>query len=289
MIERVLLHVAGPTGAGKTMLIEALLRSLDQDATCVRAIQDETLHRPKESRPRSHPELRRYKSAGAGTVAVYRFPSTHADGETFYMTDLMMDCAPVVVIEGDRPLEYVNLTTFVAPVLPKGSTLLRRVLREHETERAQVIALLERALDSPEELPRFLLRDFGEAAVQLALKRPGMIEDMRATVAAHLAKLRAAPPPEPTEHWGLAPGHEGIERAQLVIINARNESERSRGGLHLQEIARLRKDDAVFKDVIGLLGRKVPITAVVANLSDARDPGLKKGLARIRRAVRSTA
>ena len=107
MIHRALLHIAGPSGSGKTMLIEALLRSLDEDVTCVRAIQDETLRRPKESRPRSHAGLRRDTSADAGTVVVYCFPSAFAE--------------------------------FVAPALPKGSTARDPGLRKALTRMRRAI------------------------------------------------------------------------------------------------------------------------------------------------------
>ena len=105
MIYRPILHVAGPPGSGKTTFIEAVLRSLDADVNCMRATRDESLRRPKERRPRSHPELRRYRAAGAGGAAVYSFPSAYADADTFYMTDFMQDYSTAVIIEGDCPLE----------------------------------------------------------------------------------------------------------------------------------------------------------------------------------------
>jgi hypothetical protein len=54
----------------------------------------------------------------------------------------------------------------------------------------------------------------------------------------------------------------------------------------LAEVARLRKDQAVFDDVMGRRGNKVPITAVVADLAEPEDLGTKKALARVRRVVR---
>ncbi|MBK9778229.1 MAG: hypothetical protein IPP62_18025 [bacterium] len=51
-------------------------------------------------------------------------------------------------------------------------------------------------------------------------------------------------------------------------------------------MARLRKDQDVFDDVISWRGSRVAITAVAGNLLDAKDPGLRKAVARVRRAVR---
>jgi hypothetical protein len=55
----------------------------------------------------------------------------------------------------------------------------------------------------------------------------------------------------------------------------------------VQEVARLRRDAAVFKDVLGFRGSKIPAMVVVARLGSAKDPGLKKAVARVKRAIRS--
>jgi hypothetical protein len=48
------------------------------------------------------------------------------------------------------------------------------------------------------------------------------------------------------------------------------------------------KNDAAVKITMPRLrGSKVPITAVVADIANAKDPRLKKAIARVRRAVRS--
>jgi hypothetical protein len=74
-----------------------------------------------------------------------------------------------------------------------------------------------------------------------------------------------------------------------VVVNARDDAERGRAERLVQEVARLRKDAAVFGDRVGLLGHRIPITAVAANLSDPRDAGLRKAIARVRRALQAGA
>ena len=71
----------------------------------------------------------------------------------------------------------------------------------------------------------------------------------------------------------------------LADFNPRDPEELERGHAMLEEVKRLRKDRAAFEDVIGWRGRRTPITAVVADLADSRDPGLKKAMARIKRAM----
>ncbi len=287
MRQRALIHVAGPSGAGKTTLIEVLLRRLGEIVICVRATHDDSLRTPMESQPKMQPELRRYRAAGASGVALYRFPPSQTDTDAFFVANFMQDYSSAVFIEGANPLEYVDLAVFVAPPLPPGTCLLRRVLREHSTEHAVALDAWERALESPAKLGRLLSGGFGEPLLEAALADSGVFEQTRTEMVRELARLRTAPPPGPTEHWALTSSYEGIERAQLVVVNARDDDEQTRGHLLVQEVGRLRKDDAVFKDVLGFRGSRVPVTAIVASLASPEDAGLKKTLARVKRAIRN--
>jgi hypothetical protein len=82
--------------------------------------------------------------------------------------------------------------------------------------------------------------------------------------------------------WAVADAYHGIERAQLVVVNIRDDAEKDTGETLLTQVARLRNDREVYTDVMGPRGNRVPITAVVANLTD---PGTKKALKRIRRVI----
>ena len=53
----------------------------------------------------------------------------------------------------------------------------------------------------------------------------------------------------------------------------------------LDEIARIRSDDAVRAAVPGRFAHRTKVTAVVADLSDPRDAGTRKALTRIKRAI----
>lgn len=289
MRQRAFIHVTGSGGSGKTAFVEALLQVLDSgDVACVRAFADGSLKAPKESKPRSHPELCRYRQAGAGPVALYRFPPADRTGvDAFFMSDVMEDYSTAVVIEGDCPLEFADLTVFVARPLPVGESLLRRVKRDHAGERKVALDAWERALSDPQEMARFFQDNRVDPIIEQALRNPKIVEQMRAGMAADLERLRLVPPPEPTDHWALAPGYEGIEWAGLVIGNVHGSDERPQADRLLRDIERLRKDESVFNDVLGWRGTRIPITAVVADLGDPKDAGLKKALARAKRAVRS--
>ena len=129
MRERALVHVAGPVSAGKTTFIERLLDAEVAFAICVRAQRDPKLHKEQEAAPKTHAELRRYREAGASAVALYRFAESSMDA--FFTSAFMQDYSEAVFIEGDCPIDSVDLSVFVAPVPSKGHSLLRRVVRDH--------------------------------------------------------------------------------------------------------------------------------------------------------------
>lgn len=112
-----------------------------------------------------------------------------------------------------------------------------------------------------------------------------MLDRFRADLGAGARRARRTSEAQP-ERWAVAPGHAGIERAQLVVVKVRDEGERQNGARLVADIARLRKDDRIFSDALGVHGTRIPITAVVADLANPDDPGLKKAVARVKRAIR---
>ena len=284
MRERTIVHVAGPTGAGKTTFTERLLDAQVALAHCVRGERDPTVPQEEESAPRAHPELRRYLRAGASDVALFRFAAPSMD--EFFISEIMQNYSEAVFIEGDCPLACVDLSVFVSPPPTAGRSLLRRIVREHATAHQAAIGQFAQALESSEGLVRLLSAGLGEPLAAMVLKQPRRLEDLRRSLEAGLSEIRHAPPPAATEHWALGAGYDGIERAQLVVINVRSENDRLAAQLLIDDVARLRKDEAIFRDVIGYRGHKLPVTAVMADLSVPKDPGLKKAVARVKRAAK---
>jgi len=284
MRERALVHVAGPVGVGKTTFVERLLDAEVALAICVRASRSPKLRAEQESSPKSHAELRRYREAGASGVVLYRFAEPNMDA--FFTAAFMQDYSTAVFIEGDCPIDYVDLSVFVAPVPAKGHALLRRVERDPTASHRASIQQLAEALESREALARLLGDEFGDPLVAMARMQPRVLDDLRRSLGGKLGARRVVQPPAPTEHWALEEGYEGIERAQLVVVNVRDEGERLAAQTLLDELGRLRKDDAVFREVVGRRGNKLPISAVIADLSDPKDAGLKKAVARVKRATK---
>jgi hypothetical protein len=281
--DRASIHVGGPNGSGKTAFVEAILAAGDGPILAARCVRDDALRRPRESSPRKHGELRRYLGAGANAAAVFVFPGEAADPIAFYETELMMNYSEAVILEGDNPLDYVDLEVLVAPVPCADETLFVRRERDvAATQRAKVDAW-ERMLSRPEGMVTWMDEAMRIPIGELLRKDPFLVDDVRTKMLAGIAATRKGPPPKPVEHWAVSEPFRGIERAGLVVVNIRDESERAQ---LVADAHRLRKDDALFEDMLAWRGNRIPITAVVANLADARDPGRKKAFARVHRTIR---
>ena len=290
MRARALVHVAGPAGAGKTAFVEALIADLvDRGAfvLAARCVRDKRLRAPRETAPKAHPELRRYLEAGAAGAALFAFSEEDEASDAFFMTRLMEDYSEAVVLEGDGLLPFVDLAVFVAPAPASGRTLFVRRKRDRAKEERRKAEALEALLRKPGGAAELLEQMIGGPIVDLARANPRLFEEARASLLAGIARARKAPPPSPTEHWALAEAYEGLERAQLVVVNIRAEAERPRAEELVADVGRLRKERPLFEDILGRRGTRIPVTAVVANLADPEDRDRKKALTRVRRAIAS--
>lgn len=283
MRHRALIHIGGAPGAGKTALVEALLAHTDYMISAVRCVRDDTLPEPCESFAKTDPELHRYRMAGAHTVARYAFPGTSDAHDAFFQIDALQDFSHAVVIEGDCPVSFADVSAFVAPAAG-GRLLVRRKSNQPSREREAMDAL-EAVLSRPGGLESILGELIGPGLGEFALQRPKLVEQERRKALTQLAELRSRPVAKQRMRWAVADAYHGIERAQLVVVNIRDDTERDTGVALLTEVARLRNDSEIFTDVMGPRGNRVPITAVVANLTQPTDPGTKKALRRIRRVI----
>jgi hypothetical protein len=73
----------------------------------------------------------------------------------------------------------------------------------------------------------------------------------------------------------------------LVIVNVREPAQRAAARQLVADLIRLRNGDVLFNDILGWRGQRTPITAVVSDVAQPRDPGLVKAIARVRRMFRS--
>jgi MoxR-like ATPase len=73
VISRVIVHIDGPPGAGKTAFVERLLGALDEWVLAVRCRRDESLRQARGSSAARDPEVRRYRAAGASEGGRFTF------------------------------------------------------------------------------------------------------------------------------------------------------------------------------------------------------------------------
>ena len=142
VISRVIIHVDGPPGAGKTTFVERLLGAVDAWVLAVRCRRDQSLRQARESSSARDPEVRRYRAAGASDAGRFAFPSAWDSADDFYSSRLMTAVSDVVVLGGDSPLCGADLRVFVAPPPAAGQALLVRERRDRAAQlRAQADAM----------------------------------------------------------------------------------------------------------------------------------------------------
>ena len=287
MIERAFVHVGGPPGSGKTTFVEAMLAGAGALTLVARCLRDDTLARAREGAPRTHPELRRYRQAGATGVAVYTFPGQQSGSDEFFMTNLMTDYSQAVVLEGESPLGFADLRVFVVPAPARTEQLFVRRARRRSPGEAAGGAALRRLLSEPADLVEALARMGGEPLAELARNSPALVEKLQAIFGDVSAEPASATPRGSEKHWSVADGYAGIEHAGLVVVNSRHGGNRRAAEALVADVVRLRKDEELAADILGTRGNRIPVTAVVADLADPDDPGRKKAIARARRAIRS--
>jgi len=249
-------------------------------------VRDAALRRARESSPRTHPELRRYLRAGADAAALFVFPAQDVAELAFYETELMLNYSESVIVEGDNPMVYADLEVFVAPVPSPGESLY---VRQHQDvaagQRAKMDAWQDQ-LSRPDGMAMWIDHIIGSPAGDFVRRNPPLVEDVRTSMLAGIAAIRTSPPPQPVEYWAVSERFRGIEHAGLVVVNLRDQTVRVAAELLVADVQRLRKDDALFRDILGWRGHRIPITAVVANIADPSDTGRKKALIRVRRTLR---
>jgi hypothetical protein len=283
---RAIIHVAGAEGAGKTAFIETVLRRVDPPILVARCRRDDRLAEPEETSPRTEPELRRYLDAGADGVALFTFPEAATATDDFFMTDLMAEYSRAVVLEGDSPISYVDLSVFVAPAPQGHEGLFVRRSTPGPSRRKQA-ADLKQLLEEPDGVAELMGRLIGEPVAAGLRVQPELVEAARVELLEKLGKVRQLPESPPTKRWTVSERYAGIELAQLAIVNVRDDDERRRADVLLSDLVELRQDKELFSDVLGYRGNRIPITAIATNLAEAADPGMKKAIAKVRRVVQS--
>jgi hypothetical protein len=197
----------------------------------------------------------------------------------------MSEFYDVVLLEGDSPLGFLHLSAFVARPLPEGSSLLFTGMKDTKAQRERELMEGEYLADHPDLLLEFLPSGIVSALRPAVKKNPDLLRGIGENMRRLVEEQRSRPVPKSSPQWELAKSYDGIKDAGLVVVNIHDESERARAEEMVRDVARLRADKKVFDDVLGPHYHRTPVTAVVTNLADPKDPGRKKVIARVKRAI----
>ena len=260
---RTWIWVTGPERAGKTTLACRLIKSyrsrqfdvmrlrIDGNAKEIKAV-------PKARKDR---EEAAYYDAGAELVDVYIAPPDRvreAIDEHMTMNYLFEEENPIL-FEGAKVGDYLtcDLTIFVMPVLAEGDNPypltplkfpgLKSLLGMEEEEEDGYMDDEERLEEEEEEIIAEVTED---QAKHLALQLAGVVLENR-------------PRPE----------YESLPRAKVIVINRRKEDRE-------EDVAYTRS--RVEKMLADQWGRA---SIYICDLSDSKDPELKKAIARVKRLI----
>ncbi|MBR9974879.1 MAG: hypothetical protein KFF77_04815, partial [Bacteroidetes bacterium] len=256
------------------------------DHICVHVARDHSLRRPRESAPESDPHIKRYRNAGAMSSAQYRIPERGSDiVDEFFASEIMSHYSEAVIAEGDSPFGFQHLSAYVARVLPKGESLLVAGKSDERARRKRELAEAERIAKHPELLLDMLSLGHDDLVTALLKQNPDILRRAGEKMREGIDELRSQPLPKAAKTWRIAESLRGIEDAGLVVINIFDASERERAEEMVRDMLRLRSDREIFDAVLGPSYERTPVTVVAANLVDPKDPGRKKAIARIKRAI----
>jgi hypothetical protein len=201
-----------------------LLAHTDYVISVVPCVRDGTLPKPCESFAETDPELHRYQVAGANTVARYAFPGTGDTHDAFFQIDVMQDFSHAVVIEGDCPVSFADVTAFVASAV--GGRLLVRRKSDQPSRDRQAMDAWEAVLSRSGGLESALGALIGPGLGEFALRHAELVERERRKALTQLVELRSRPVAKHRMRWAVADAYQGVERAQLVVVNIRDDDER---------------------------------------------------------------
>jgi len=283
--QRALIHVDGPPGAGKTTLVEALLTHTDHMITAMRCVRDDTLPEPRESLAKTDPERAAIGQPARTPPPCTPSPPPATPHDAFFQTNFMQDFSHAVMIEGDCPVSFARRHRlrrashrWTAPGPPARATSRAGSGRPWTRWR--------RCSANPAAWSRYSPDSSVPAWASSALPQPELVEQERRKALAQLAELRSRPVAKHRMRWAVADTYRGIERAQLVVVNIHDHTEKDNGEALLPRWPDYAKTTRSSPTSWARAATESPSTPSSPTSPPPTDPGTKKALARIRRVIR---
>lgn len=289
MIDREYITVNGPPGAGKTTLIERLLESNRSLLLLAgRFREDPSIPGVKEE-VGENDETLRYLIVGADGAFHCRFPpgGEGAAARWYWDTTWNRGFSDGVIVEGSVLSAHSTLTVFVLRSIPSDVPFVERRVKELLSipfeEYVEAVFGPPPAGMEPggpeaggeEVWDDEMLEEEGEISVEIPDE-----------VGRELLKWIEEGIPVRVEGWVLKDEFAGLDRAEIVVINAQADEDPREAERLASEIRRIWTDPEISRDLgPGWVTRRTP-SIIVANLTDPRDEGSKKVVARMKRALR---
>ncbi|MBI4775521.1 MAG: hypothetical protein HY788_15335 [Deltaproteobacteria bacterium] len=285
MINRSYIWVDGPPGGGKTSLIERILKSnRTRLIMAARFAPTDSVSEPVEVF-QGNDETERYLMAGASNTLLYKYPVVRHDEteERFWDTVFIQDDSDAIIFEGPPRREIrPDLFVYVTRPLADGENLVTR--KEVEMVRLDFKAYLSAILGEELTEEEFEEQE-DDSSFDTDMEDEEELEEVPIPdeIADKLQEYVEHGVPIMQEKWTLNDTQQGLAHAQVVVINIFDEEERRAAEVLTREIHRMYEDESIRDDVVRSYGRRRP-SVFVANFDDPKDEGLKKAIARIKRA-----
>ncbi|MFH0899942.1 MAG: hypothetical protein V2A73_04860 [Pseudomonadota bacterium] len=259
----------------------------------------------------------RYRAAGAPDVfRLCHHDSVEAALRELYQKEISCRIAHCLLLEGHGVFALsTDLAVYVARPLPPAAHLMER--RTVEVGRLDVTEFLdqpavelleaddvteaeaaeaeaeEAAVEDVEEVEEVVeeVEEVEEVVEEVVVETPVTPEKLAEITgldlesAALFLDVAEHGVPIRCQRWFLHPDYVGIERAHVVVIDARDENERAAASILAREVQRIRTDPQISFDLGSRMRRSQRVGIYIGDLSDSRDLGIKKALARIKKAL----
>ncbi|HEO70538.1 MAG TPA: hypothetical protein ENN80_04695 [Candidatus Hydrogenedentes bacterium] len=289
MRERAYVWVDGPSGAGKTTLIEHVLKSNRSRLLSVaRFVETDAVDHFVEN-SEGNEETKRFEDASVIASALFQYPpeENRAELDRFWDSEFILDYSEGIIFEGPATAVIpADLHVYVLRPLPEPEPIVHK--ESHEVARLSLDDIMSpaflfgntlkneaalSALGRGKETPEQDLKQLMEAV------RERILEDIDPEQRRRLEEGI----PAIENKWHINPAWPRLAYAQTVVINIHDESERPAAELLASELRRIHADEEILHDLVGFRGGHHRISIFIANLSDSRDKALQKAIARMKR------
>ena len=282
--DQVYIKIDGSGEAGKTLLIERLLEySRSKCLAAVKFLGTESWDKPDVDQ-QGNEETSRFSKAGAERAVLYRYP-VKEDGEGCgWPGDIVSGYWDGVIIEGRcNPVFKPDLSVFVTRPLGENEPLVSRERREAGrigfNDYIRLTTGVELEVDPVIHEDGDMPEDANDEIEE------GEIIEIPDDYAGKLIDYVKHGYPVHQDMWGIRESQAGIAEASVVVVNIYDEAECPGAERLVKELRRIREDQEICRDIFGGWVSLRSQSVYIANLAHRQDQGLKKALARIKRAT----